>query len=90
MRLRSVVFAALGAGLLVSAASPAFAQRFHGGFGFHGGPGFRGYYAGGYRGYYGWYRHPYWWGPRVVVGAPYPYPYYPYGYPAPVVTFGIR
>ena len=88
MKHRSVLFAALGLGFLLSVSAPAMAQRawhgggggWHGGgAGWHGGGGWRG--GGGYRtswGFrpgFGWG----WWAPRIVVGA-YPYPY-PYAYP---------
>jgi hypothetical protein len=85
MRLRSVLFAALAVGFLVSASMPAFA-RWGGGGGFHGGgPGFHGGFGGfrggpgwhaGWRGGPGWYGYGYrgwgprWWGPGVYVAPP--------------------
>jgi hypothetical protein len=82
MKLRSVLFAALGVGFLLSASAPAFAQRWHGGYYGHGWHGHVGWWGGRW-----WGPGPYWYGPRVYYAPPYPY-YYPYG--APVVTFGVR
>lgn len=85
MKHRSVLFAALGLGMLLTAASSAPAlAAWHGsgGGGWHGG-GWHGAYH--YGPGWGW-RGGRWgyWGPGVVVGAPYyPYAYYPYPYPYP-------
>ena len=86
MKLRSVLFAALGVGFLLSASAPAFAE-WHGGGGHGGGwHGERWEHRGwGYRGSYG---GPYVYGPRVYYAPPAPYySYYPYY--APGVTFGV-
>jgi hypothetical protein len=91
MKLRSVLFGALGAAFLLSASAPAFAQGRHGGGGgWHGGGGG---WHGGAAWHGGYYRGGYGWGPRVVVGgpgyyAPYYYPYY-YPYYAPGLTVTI-
>ena len=94
MKTRSVLFAALGAGVLLTASAPAFADWHGGGHGggWHGGwhehEGWRGErweHRGWGRGYYG---YPYAYGPRVYYApAPY-YSYYPYYYP-PSVSFGV-
>ena len=83
MRLRSVFFAALGAGFLLSASAPAFAD-WHGGHGgWHGG----GWHGWGYR---GWYGGPYVYRPRVYYAPPAPYySYYPYYGYGPSVSFGV-
>jgi hypothetical protein len=75
MKLRSVVFAALGAGLLVSAAAstPAAAAEW-GRPGWHGG---RGHYWHG-----GWYAYP-----GYYAYGPYYYP--PAYYGPPAVTFAV-
>jgi hypothetical protein len=93
MKHRSVLFAAIGLGMLLTAASPALAQHrgdgWHGG-GWHGG-GWHGGWHGGYGSGWGW-RGGHWgyWGPGVVLGAPYyPYPYYPYPYPYPYYAPGL-
>jgi hypothetical protein len=88
MKLRSVLFAALGVGFLLSASAPAaLAQHWHGGGGgWHGGgPGWHGHV--GWWGGRWWGPGPYYYGPRVYYAPPYPYYY---GYPGPVVTFGVR
>jgi len=86
MTLRSVLFAALGVGFLVTATAPAFAE-WHGGHG--------GWHGGGWHhgwGHRGWYGGPYVYGPRVYYAPPAPYysyyPSYPY-YARPGVTFGV-
>ena len=86
MKHRSVLLTALGLGILLFAASPAFAERggWHGGGGWHDG-GWRGGWHGGWghEGWHrGWYGHPYWWGPRAYYAPP---PVY-YGYPSPSLT----
>jgi len=72
MKLRTVVFAALGAGLLVSAAAstPATAAQW-GHPGWHGG-GRGGYYwHGGWRAYPGYYGYsPYYYPPPAYYGPP--------------------
>lgn len=106
MKHRSVLFAALGLGMLLTAATPALAEwhgggggwhggGWHGG-GWHGGGWHGGWHGGGYGPGWGW-RGGRWgyWGPGVVLGAPYapypyPYPYYPYPYYAPGLSVVIR
>ena len=101
MKHRSGLLAALGLAILLSAAGPAAAADWHGG-GWHGGGWHGGGWHGGYAYHPGWRYGPGWgwrggvwgyWGPGVVVGAPYyPYPYYPYPYPyyAPGLSVVIR
>jgi hypothetical protein len=85
MKTRSVLFAVLGVGFLLSASAPAFAE-WHGG-GWHGG--WRGdherweHRGWGHRGWY-----PYAYGPRGYYAPPAPYySYYPYY--APSLNFGV-
>ncbi len=91
MKLRSTLFAALGAGFLLTASAPAFADWHGGGWhggGWHGG-GWHGGWHGGWRGgWHGYWGGPYVYGPRVYYAPPAPYySYYPYY--APGLTFGV-
>jgi hypothetical protein len=82
---RSFILAALGVGFLLSAAAPAFAQRWDRGHGrWHGGPGWHQRWAGpGYWARPGWYGpRPYYYGPRAYYAPP-----PPVYYPGPVISF---
>jgi len=89
---RSVLLAALGAGLILSAsAAPALADWGRGpgwgGHGWHGGGWRGGWHRGYYRGYAPYY------GPRAYYAPPpvyYAPPYYPQPYYAPGVSLNFR
>ena len=91
MTYRSVLLAAMGAGFILSAATPAFADGWRGGHrgggGWHGG----GWHGGGWnRGYYRGYAPYYYYGPRAYYAPPPVYYAPPAYYAYPGVSFNFR